>query len=57
VPWADLAADLGWTDQSHLIRDVRRHTGTTPSAYLASRRTFAAAEPSTESARFVPEPM
>jgi AraC-like DNA-binding protein len=57
VPWADLAADLGWTDQSHLIRDVRRHTGTTPSAYLASRRAYAAGEPSTESARFVPEPM
>ena len=57
VPWADLAADLGWTDQSHLIRDVRRHTGTTPSAWLAARREFSTDEPSPESARFVPESM
>jgi AraC-like DNA-binding protein len=57
VAWADLAADLGWTDQSHLIRDFRRHTSTTPSAYLAARRTYAAADPSPEAARFVPEPM
>ena len=57
VPWADLAADLGWTDQSHLIWDVRRHTGTTPSAWLAARREFWTDEPSPESARFVPESM
>jgi AraC-like DNA-binding protein len=57
VPWADLAAELGWTDQSHLIRDVRRHTGTTPSAWLEGRRAFGTGEPSSESARFVPEPM
>jgi AraC-like DNA-binding protein len=57
VSWADLAADLGWTDQSHLIRDVRRHTGTTPSAYLAARRAFASPDASPEAARFVPEPM
>jgi AraC-like DNA-binding protein len=57
VPWADLAAHLGWADQSHMIRDVKRHTGSTPSAYIAARRTFAAASASQESARFVPEPM
>ena len=57
VPWADLAADLGWADQSHLIRDVRRHTGTTPSAYLASRRSFPSDDATPEAARFVPEPM
>jgi AraC-like DNA-binding protein len=57
VPWADLAADLGWADQSHMIRDVKRHTGSTPSAYIAARRAFAAATASEESARFVPEPM
>ena len=55
VPWADLAAELGWTDQSHLIRDFRRHTGATPSAYLATRRSFPSTD--SESARFVPEAM
>jgi AraC-like DNA-binding protein len=57
VPWADLAAELGWVDQSHLIRDFRRHTGSTPTAYLAARRAFASETPSAEAARFVPEPM
>ncbi len=57
VPWADLAADLGWADQSHMIRDVKRHTGSSPSAYLAARRAFVAGAPTDESARFVPEPM
>lgn len=57
VPWADLAVELGWTDQSHLIRDVRRHTGTTPTAWLAARSAFATDEPSPESVRFIPEPM
>jgi AraC-like DNA-binding protein len=57
VPWADLAAELGWTDQSHLIRDFRRHTGSTPSAYLAARRSFPSTDSSPEAARFVPEPM
>ena len=57
VGWADLAAGLGWADQSHMIRDVRRHTGSSPSAYLAARRAFAAAAPADESARFVPESM
>ena len=57
VPWADLAAELGWADQSHLIRDVRRHTGSTPSAYVAARRSFPSADAAPEDARFVPEPM
>ena len=55
--WADLAADLGWADQSHMIRDVKRHTGSSPSAYLAARRAFTAVDPGDESARFVPETM
>lgn len=55
VQWADLAAGLGWTDQSHMIRDVKRHTGVTPSAYLSARRAFESGEPSAEAARFVPE--
>jgi AraC-like DNA-binding protein len=57
VPWVELAAQLGWADQSHLIRDVKRHTGSAPSAYLAARRAFAPATAREESARFVPESM
>jgi AraC-like DNA-binding protein len=61
--WADLAASLGWADQSHMIRDVKRHTGSSPSAYLAARRAYAAppgdvaAASGDASARFVPEAM
>jgi len=56
-PWAGLAADLGWADQSHMIRDFKRHTGTTPSQYIAARRRFRSARDLRESARFVPEAM
>jgi AraC-like DNA-binding protein len=35
VSWADLAADLGYSDQAHLVRDFRAHLGTTPAAYAA----------------------
>jgi AraC-like DNA-binding protein len=38
VDWAEAAIELGWFDQSHLIRDFKRHTGVTPSAYLTLRR-------------------
>jgi AraC-like DNA-binding protein len=55
VPWADLAAELGWTDQSHLIRDFRRHTGSTPSTYLAARRSYPSPDAAPVAARFVPE--
>ncbi len=57
VPWAHLAAELGWADQSHMIRDVKRHTGSAPSAYIDARRAFAAATVTEEAARFIPEPM
>jgi AraC-like DNA-binding protein len=40
-----------------MIRDFKRHTGSSPSAYLAARRAFTAAEPGDESARFIPETM
>jgi AraC-like DNA-binding protein len=30
---AAIAADLGYTDQSHLTRDFRASTGLTPDAY------------------------
>lgn len=33
VDWAAMAAELGYFDQSHLIRDFRRNTGWTPEKY------------------------
>jgi AraC-like DNA-binding protein len=30
VDWAGLAADTGFADQAHMIRQMRRHTGLTP---------------------------
>ncbi len=36
VAWAGLAAELGYADQSHLVRDFRAHLGTTPAAYTRS---------------------
>jgi AraC-like DNA-binding protein len=31
-PFAEIAVDAGFCDQSHLCRAVRRHTGLTPGA-------------------------
>jgi AraC-like DNA-binding protein len=33
LDWAGLALELGYFDQSHLIRDFRRLTGYTPEKY------------------------
>lgn len=56
VAWAALAADLGWADQSHLIRDVKRHTGVTPSAYLAAQRAWSTGGDPADTVGFVPDP-
>lgn len=53
VTWTELAADLGWFDQAHLIRDFKRHTGVTPSDYQkAQRDTY---RPDEAAPGFVPE--
>jgi len=57
VAWAGMAAELGWSDQSHLIRDVKRHTGVTPSAYLAAQRAWSLPDDPSASVGFVPEAM
>lgn len=55
VRWADVAAELGWFDQAHFVRDFKRHTGVTPSEYLEAQRTNYAGAAVGEGAGFVPE--
>ena len=55
VGWADLAADLGWFDQAHLIRDFKRHTGVTPTQYIAAQRSTYSPVEAEDAAGFVPE--
>jgi AraC-like DNA-binding protein len=37
VVWAQVATDLGYSDQAHLVRDFRSAVGTTPAAYAAQQ--------------------
>lgn len=53
VNWSHLAAEFGWFDQSHFIRDFKRHTGVTPTAYAAVQQAQFA--PTDAAAGFVPE--
>ena len=55
VGWALKAAELGWSDQAHLIRDFKRHTGVTPSQYLAAQRSTYDRAEAAMAAGFVPE--
>lgn len=43
LPAADVAARLGFSDQSHLVREVRRYAGWTPTALVGSDLTTAQA--------------
>lgn len=55
IEWADLAVELGWFDQAHLIRDFKRHTGVTPTRYLAAQRSTYMPIQAGDAAGFVPE--
>jgi AraC-like DNA-binding protein len=55
IPWSGLAVELGWFDQAHLIRDFKRHTGVTPSQYVAAQRSALPVVAPGEAAGFVPE--
>ena len=54
-PWAELAHELGWSDQSHFIRDFKRHTGVTPSGYVAAQRSIYSPVERGDAVGFVPE--
>jgi AraC-like DNA-binding protein len=53
--WAEMAAQLGWFDQAHLIRDFKRHTGVTPADYVAAQRATYDRTEAAVSAGFVPD--
>ena len=37
TPWSDLAAEAGFSDQAHFVREFHQFTGATPTAYLRAR--------------------
>jgi len=55
IRWAERAAELGWYDQAHLVRDFKRHTGATPTAYVAAQRAVLTPVGPGDAAGFVPE--
>ncbi|WP_299039062.1 AraC family transcriptional regulator [uncultured Pseudokineococcus sp.] len=48
---AEIAADLGYADQAHLVRDFSRVTGTTPGRFAAVHRTGVAQAQADDAAR------
>ena len=38
MSWAEVAASLGYADQSHLTRDFRAAIGQTPAAYAQAQQ-------------------
>ena len=54
--WSTLAAAHGWYDQSHMIRDFKRYTGVTPTAYVAAQRAHFDASEVADASGFVPVP-
>ncbi len=54
IDWVDLAARLGWSDQAHLIRDFKHHTGVTPSGYIAAQRAAYSPDETIHASGFVP---
>ncbi|MEM6925621.1 MAG: AraC family transcriptional regulator, partial [Myxococcota bacterium] len=55
VPWPELALRFGWFDQAHLIRDFKRHTGVTPTAYVRAQRVAFGPSGPGEGAGFAPD--
>ena len=52
--WSELAIRHGWYDQAHMNRDFKRHTGVSPTTYVARRQlVFDGVDPQPG---FVPEP-
>jgi len=51
VNWAVLAADLGYSDQSHLVSEFRSLTGLTPGRWIAGRGTEAGSKSSSRRPR------
>ncbi len=45
MSWAELAGELGYFDQAHLVREVRRLAGITPTELLAGTVADRAAQP------------
>ena len=38
MSWADIAAESGYADQAHLVREFRDFTGTTPTRFVTHGR-------------------